>query len=707
METCRLFDNKIKYDGDKCDEMTNNLELIIRRPVYQQEDLDRYYDYTEPDKSIRQSVINKYKNFEINSWLKKSIPIFHWLPNYQWKKDILGDIAAGFTVAVMHIPQGMAYAMLGNVPPVVGIYMAFFPVLVYMIFGTSRHNSMGTFAVICMMTGKVVLTYSNINQQQNQTNNSSLSIDTLQKTDNPQYSPLEVATVVTFGVSIIQLTMYILRLGLISSLLSDALVSGFTTGAAVHVFTSQIKDLLGLELIKRRGILKVVYTYYDVFNSIDNINITATIISGVTILAIIFNNEVLKPRVNKRCGFPIPIEMMAVVIGTVVSIKMNLNNSYNVITVGHIPVGLPVPSVPQISLLPSIIIDCFVITMVSYSISMSMALIFAQKMNYEVDANQELMAQGFGNLVGSFFSCMPFTASLSRSLVQTAVGGKTQLASLISCFLLLFVLLWIGPLLEPLPKCVLASIIVVALKGMFLQAKDLIKFFKLSTSDGIVWIVTFLIVIILDIEYGLLVGAVLCLVKLIILSTKPYTCKLAVVPGTELYLDTNRYHKTVEIPGIQIFHYSGGLNFATKLYFRKQVYEAAKINPVEKFTDRHNKSENKEIISDESKRLRVFIIDFSALINIDSAGVATVRGIIEDFIKIGVSIYLAGSSGPVFETIRKFNTVEKTSNIFMIFPTVNDAVNYARNENINIPSLLPTRTTYQQIYDQDTSISQL
>lgn len=83
---------------------------------------------------------------------------------------------------------------------------------------------------------------------------------------------------------------------------------------------------------------------------------------------------------------------------------------------------------------------------------MSMALIFAQKMNYQVDANQELMAQGLGNFVGSFFSCMPFTASLSRSLVQTAVGGKTQLASLVSCFLLLFVLLWIGPLLEPLPR---------------------------------------------------------------------------------------------------------------------------------------------------------------------------------------------------------------------------------------------------------------
>lgn len=95
-------------------------------------------------------------------------------------------------------------------------------------------------------------------------------------------------------------------------------------------------------------------------------------------------------------------------------------------------------------------------------------------------------------------------------------------------------------------QCVLASIIVVALKGMFLQVKDLIKFFKLSASDAAVWISTFLTVIILDVEYGLLVGAIFCLLKLIMLSMKPYTCKLAVVPGTELYLDTNRYHKVVK-----------------------------------------------------------------------------------------------------------------------------------------------------------------
>ncbi|KAK0169459.1 hypothetical protein PV327_011556 [Microctonus hyperodae] len=125
------------------DKMNNNPELFIRRPVYEQKDLDCIYDYSKPDKSLNQKLKSTYKEFNLNVFLKKTIPIIDWLPNYDWKKNILSDVVAGFTVAVMHIPQGMAYAMLGNVPPIVGIYMAFFPVFIYMIFGTSRHNSMG------------------------------------------------------------------------------------------------------------------------------------------------------------------------------------------------------------------------------------------------------------------------------------------------------------------------------------------------------------------------------------------------------------------------------------------------------------------------------------------------------------------------------------------------------------------------------------
>ncbi|XP_018303397.1 solute carrier family 26 member 6 isoform X1 [Mycetomoellerius zeteki] len=667
--------NREDYLSD--DMSTTGPELMVRRPVYQQDELNHLCKYVKPKRILSNEMSKRCKNIKPIALLKKTIPLIDWLSSYDWKNNILGDIVAGITVAVMHIPQGMAYAILGNVPPIIGIYMAFFPVLVYFFLGTSRHNSMGTFALVCMMTGKVITTYSSPVVP---TNNTSAENGTLISDVNHQYSPVEVATVVTFTVAIIQLGMYVLRLGIISSLLADSLVSGFTTAAAIHVFTSQIRDLFGLsDLPRRKGAFKLILTYVDIFNSINNINITAVILSCITILALIFNNEVLKPRVSKLCSFPIPIEMFAVVIGTLISMQMNLADTYNVITVGDIPVGLPVPSVPPLSLVPNVLVDSFVITMVAYTISMSMALIFAQKEGYEVDSNQELIAQGLGNLVGSFFSCMPITASLSRSLIQQTVGGHTQLASLISCGILVSVLLWIGPFFQPLPRCVLASIIVVALKGMLIKVSEFMKFWRLDKMDASIWIVTFVIVILFDIEYGLLVGILLCIGRLLVLATRPYTCKLALAPGTELYLDTKRYKGTVEIPGIKIFHYSGSLNFASKQYFREEVYKVTELVPQKEFKKQLQVTYNSTIV-EEIKKLRILVLDFTALSHIDLAGANTVRNIVDEYCSIEVSVYIAGCSGPVYETMRKFNVVEHNENhFFAIFPTVADAVHFARS----------------------------
>ncbi|XP_024868943.1 solute carrier family 26 member 10-like isoform X2 [Temnothorax curvispinosus] len=675
-------------------------ELMVRRPVYQQDELNHLCKYVKPKRILRNEISKRCKSIKPVALLKKTIPLTDWLFSYDWKNNILGDIVAGITVAVMHIPQGMAYAILGNVPPIVGIYMAFFPVLVYFLLGTSRHNSMGTFALVCMMTGKVVTTYSSPAVS---TNNTSAENGTLISDVNHQYSPVEVATVVTFTVAVIQLGMYVLRLGIISSLLADSLVSGFTTAAAIHVFTSQIKDLFGLNnLPQRNGAFKLILTYVDILNSMNNVNITAVILSCITILSLIFNNEVLKPKVSKLCPFPVPIEMLVVVIGTVVSMQMNLADTYNVIIVGDIPVGLPVPSVPPLSLIPSILVDSFVITMVAYTISISMALIFAQKMDYEIDSNQELVAQGLGNLVGSFFSCMPITASLSRSMVQQTVGGHTQLASLISCGILVCVLLWIGPFFQPLPRCVLASIIVVALKGMLMKVTEFMQFWRLDKTDAAIWAITFVVVILFDIEYGLLVGVLVCIGRLLVLAMRPYTCKLALAPGTELYLDTKRYKGTVEIPGIRIFHYSGSLNFASKQYFREEVYKIAELVPQKELKKRLQAARN-GIATEEIKKLRILILDFTALSHIDLAGANVLRNIVDEYCSIEVSVYIAGCFGLMYETMRKFNLTEHNENhSFAMFPTVADAVHFARSQ-----SEVPSTPTWSTCIHDENYISRL
>lgn len=169
-------------------------------------------------------------------------------------------------------------------------------------------------------------------------------------------------------------------------------------------------------------------------------------------MIIVINNEWLKNKLAKKTAIPFPIELILVVAGTIISSSMELEKNWGIIEIGDIPTGFPEAKVPDFSLFRSLITDCFTIAMVSYTVSVSMGLIFAQKYNYEIDFNQELLAMGAGNIVSSFFHCIPFSASLSRSMIQAAVGGKTQIASIISCALLTIVLLWIGPFFEVLPR---------------------------------------------------------------------------------------------------------------------------------------------------------------------------------------------------------------------------------------------------------------
>ncbi|KAJ8893258.1 hypothetical protein PR048_005849 [Dryococelus australis] len=396
---------------------------------------------------------------------------------------------------------------------------------------------------------------------------------------------------------------------------------------------------------------------------------------------------------------------------------------------------LPAPTLPPFTLLAEVALDSITVTMVSYTITMSMALIFAQKLSYKVDSNQELLAlvggadlvhssandmhahfwdhtcpvgdlvccgacdygRGAGNVVGSFFSCMPSCASLSRSLVQQTVGGKTQLASVVSCAILLFVLLWIGPFFEPLPRCVLASIIIVALKGMLLQVCKVPKFCRLSILDGIVWMVTFFTVVLVDIDFGLLAGVVISLVSIFIQGMKPYTCLLGTIPDTDLYLDMNKYKgkqssdthetphdrvklcrerkaiinaserfNTQEVPGIKIFHYCGGLIFATRDHFREELIRLVGVNPQAELHRMMKRSRRKtmppkdgivnvsfvgdevtgltNLVEDDKTRFKSLILDFSALSYIDPSGVNTVKILEEEFQKIDIPVYLAGSS---------------------------------------------------------------
>ncbi|XP_064145960.1 prestin isoform X5 [Loxodonta africana] len=347
------------------------------------------------------------------------LPITKWLPAYKFKEYVLGDLVSGISTGVLQLPQGLAFATLAAVPPVFGLYSSFYPVIMYCFFGTSRHISIGPFAVISLMIGGVAVRLVPddivIPGGVNATNGTEAR-DALR---------VKVAMSVTLLSGIIQFCLGVCRFGFVAIYLTEPLVRGFTTAAAVHVFTSMLKYLFGVKTKRYSGIFSVVYSTVAVLQNVKNLNVCSLGV-GLMVFGLLLGGKEFNERFKEKLPAPIPLEFFAVVMGTGISAGFNLKDSYNVDVVGTLPLGLLPPANPDTSLFHLVYVDAIAIAIVGFSVTISMAKTLAIKHGYQVDGNQELIALGLCNSIGSLFQTFSISCSLSRSLVQEGTGGKTQ-----------------------------------------------------------------------------------------------------------------------------------------------------------------------------------------------------------------------------------------------------------------------------------------
>uniref|UniRef100_A0A8C7QQM8 STAS domain-containing protein n=1 Tax=Oncorhynchus mykiss TaxID=8022 RepID=A0A8C7QQM8_ONCMY len=439
------------------------------------------------------------------------IPILSWLPCYSVRQDALGDLISGISVGIMHLPMGLAYALLASVPPVFGLYTSFYPVLMYCIFGTSRHISIGTFAVTSIMIGTTTERLApNSNFMSLNGTNGTQILDVVAR----DALRVQIAASTTFLSGIFLFLLGMIRFGFVVTFLSDPLVRGYMTGAGIQVVLSQLPSLFGIRVGRFSGPLSQVY-----------------------------------------------------VIATLISYYCKLHSLYKVAVIGQIPKGLKPPSSPDVSLWGSIVGDAFAVGIVGYAVNISLGKIFGQKHGYTVDSNQEMVAVGLCNIVGGFFQCHVVAASPPRTLLQDSTGGKTQVVGMISSVLVLIFILQLGTLFEELPKAVLACIVLVNLRGLFMQFKDIPELWKSNKFDLLVWLVTLVCTILLNLDLGLAASIGFSMLTVIFRTQLPRYSILGHVPGTELYLDTDTYEEAKEIPGITIFRSS-----TTMYYTNAQLY---------------------------------------------------------------------------------------------------------------------------------------
>ena len=468
--------------------------IIIKRPAYSQINFDRTHC------ELASLLVEENSNFKkksccsivanhtraclptsAKSFLFNLFPFIKTLKNYHWRKDITGEIIAGTTVAFLHIPQAMADGQLATLTPANGLYVAFFPALFYFLMGTSRQLSVGAAAVVSMM----IATFLDAEIYGKGGYNMTVPVNATgeQVAEAEMNVRIGIALSYNIIIGIYQLILGVLGAGFITDYLNDPFVSGYTTACAFHVFVSQIWRLFGIKGHGRVGSFKMFLTLYDLVVRISEVNWITLAMSCVTYVILVVWKEVFDPKVRKRFIIPIPTELILIVIADVISYFVGLHENHHVAIVGHIPRGFPgLPTVPPYFRW-NYLIDAIPVALVSYSMCISMSKMLATKFHYHIRPSQEFLALGITNICCSFLNCFTASTAMSRTMVQANVGGKTQLASLISCCVNLVFILFLGSFLSPLPSCVLAAIVVSNLNGMFAQFRHIKRYWQLCKLD--------------------------------------------------------------------------------------------------------------------------------------------------------------------------------------------------------------------------------
>ncbi|KAJ0037058.1 hypothetical protein NL108_018119, partial [Boleophthalmus pectinirostris] len=465
----------------------------------------------------------------------------------------------------------LAYCLLASLPPWYGLFSAFFPVVIYFFLGTSRHISVGPFPVLCLMIGSVVTRIVPDDAPP-------MNITGFEGLTQDQQRVL-VASSISFLAGIMQLAMGIFQVGFVVMYLSDTLVSGFTTAAAVHILVSQLKFVLGLTVPGISGPLALIKTLEVIFNKIGSTNVCDVVISLV-IMVVVFIVKELNDRFKSKLPVPIPIEVIMTVIACGVSYAFDFKTKYGIGVVGVIPKGYEAPVAPNLEIFQETAVDAFPMAIVGFAVAFSVAKVYSVKHDYIIDGNQELIAFGVSNIFGASFKSFAASTALSRSAVQESTGGKTQVAGLLSAIIVMVVTVAIGFLLEPLPKSVLGAVVIVNLKGMLMQVREVPYLWRRDKPDCVVWVGTCVASILLGLDLGLGVGLGIELISVVLRTQFPRCSVLANIKGTDIYKDKKDYLDTFEPEGMKIFRIPAPLFFANIDFFRNKLVEALGFNPL-------------------------------------------------------------------------------------------------------------------------------
>ncbi|KAK9725502.1 hypothetical protein RND81_05G148600 [Saponaria officinalis] len=608
----------------------------------------------------------KNQPFARKLWLALQyfIPIFDWLPRYTLE-FFKADLISGITIASLAVPQGISYANLASLPPIIGLYSSFVPPMIYAMMGSSRDVAIGTVAVVSLL-------YSNILGKE------------VSPIDNPtEY--LHLAFTATFFAGAIQASLGFFRLGFLVDLLSHATIVGFMGGVATTVCLQQLKSFVG---VKQKGHNSdVISVLHALLSQVHKWKWESAVL-GFSFLFYMLLTKYYAKRKPAFFWISAMAPLVSVILGSVL-VYLTHAEKHGVEVIGSLKKGLNPLSINKLAFKSPHVMAALKTGAISAIISLAEGVAvgrsFALFKNYHIDGNKEMLAFGLMNIVGSCTSCYHTSGIFSRSAVNFNAGCKTAMSNIVMSIAVMITLLLLIPLFRYTPLVVLAAIIFYAMLGL-IKYEEVYHLWKVDKFDFVICISSFVGVVFGSVDDGLVIAVSLSVLKLLLVVARPKTFILGNLPNTVSYRNIEQYGSAKRVPGILILQIEGPINFACTNYLRERIRRW-----VFEEEDRIQSSANLEPM------LQHVILDMGAVGSIDTSGIGMLQEV-RKFIQLrDLKLVLANPGNEVIKKMYLSKTIEDFGEESM-YPTVADAVRHCTQKlQINKPPSVQADAEVNQI----------
>ncbi|AWY01624.1 sodium-independent anion transporter [Marinomonas primoryensis] len=553
----------------------------------------------------------------------KYLPALTWLKSYQGA-DLKSDTVASIVFTIMVIPQSLAYAMLAGLPAITGLYASILPSILYSLFGTSRSLAVGPVALTSVMTASAVLPFAVSGSEQYAT----------------------VAILLAFMSGVFLLVLSLLRLGFLTNLLSHPVISGFISASALLIVIGQLKYLLGIQS-EGDTLLPLVHSLYLHLN---NINFPTFILSLASIISLLLMRRYFSTLLKSLGCSAQAIQLfgksgpvLVVVAATATVALLSLENM-GVSIIGSVPIkplGINMEGINW-KIVEELLPSAFLISIVGFIGSVSVAQSFAAKRRQDIDPNQELVGLGLANIGSAMCGAFPVTGGFSRTVLNADCGSKSPMTGIISALLILLTLLFLTPLFYYLPKAILASIISISMMQL-VSVQDLRNLWRFSKKEASLLIITFSVVMIEGMEAGLIVGVILSILCFLWHTSHPHIAIVGRLPGTEHFRNVQRF--TVEThPSILTVRIDENLFFANARVFEERLQSLVSQNTAVKH----------------------LILMCTAVNMIDASALQSLEKIVDRLADSDVKLHLSEVKGPVMDRLKDSKLLDNlTGQVFL------------------------------------------